>query len=385
VKVYIISFTEYGKKLSNMIKKILTLHNHEICSDFAEVSFKEKCKTAFNNGEAIIFIGAIGIAVRGIAPYLQDKITDPAVIVVDDIGRNVIPILGGHYGGANELAIVISNGLLENNILSTSIITTSTDIHNVFAVDVWARKNEFIILNKDMIKVISGTLLKEQKVMMYTKFGIDTPLPKGIILENMNNISDIKSDVILEKKDILYSNILGSKKDKIYRNKHKLLHVDKVVKNVGINISIYKNKHYENSLNIVPQIISVGIGCRQGIDSVTIKDVLFEVLDKYNILKQAIFQISSIDLKKNEIGIIDICNELKVPFITYSSEKLMQIEARFTCSNFVMKTTGVDCVCERSAVMPLFEKGIEYKQLVSKYAKNGVTIALAEKLIRLEF
>ena len=350
MKVYIISFTEYGKKLSNMINKILTLHNHEICGDFAEVSFKEKCKTAFKNGEAIIFIGAIGIAVRGIAPYLQDKMTDPAVIVVDDIGRNVIPILGGHYGGANELAVVISNGLLANNILSTSIITTSTDIHNVFAVDVWARKNKFIILNKDMIKVISGALLKEQKVMMHTKFGINTPLPKGIVLEDKE-----------------------------------LSHTEKNVEKIGINISIYKNKFYENSLNIVPQIISVGIGCRQGTDSMTIKAVLFEVLDKYNILQQSILQISSIDLKKNETGIINICNELKIPFVTYSSEKLMQIKEKFSFSNFVMKTTGVDCVCERSAVIPLFERGIEYHVLASKYAKNGVTIALVEKSIKLEF
>ena len=94
-----------------------------------------------------MFICATGIVVRTIAPFVANKLTDSPVIVIDELGKNVIPLLSGHYGGANDIADILAKALGAN-----LIITTATDINNLFAIDVFARDNGLKISNKDGIK-----------------------------------------------------------------------------------------------------------------------------------------------------------------------------------------------------------------------------------------
>lgn len=96
--------------------------------------------------KALIFIGACGIAVRAIASSVNNKLKDSPVIVIDELGKFVIPILSGHVGGANELTV-----LLAAMMNATPVITTATDINNKFAVDVFAKKCRLAIVNKDGI------------------------------------------------------------------------------------------------------------------------------------------------------------------------------------------------------------------------------------------
>ena len=97
--------------------------------------------------DAFVFVGAAGIAVRAIAPFVKSKLTDPAVLVADECGQFVIPILSGHAGGANELA-----RLLGEAILALPVITTATDIHDVFSVDTFARRHQLSIVDQYEIK-----------------------------------------------------------------------------------------------------------------------------------------------------------------------------------------------------------------------------------------
>mgnify|MGYP000509047185 FL=1 len=85
--------------------------------------------------EGVIFIGACGIAVRSIAPYIAGKKTDPAVLVIDECGKFVIALLSGHLGGANELALRCA-GYLK----AVPVVTTATDLHSRFAVDVLQKR-----------------------------------------------------------------------------------------------------------------------------------------------------------------------------------------------------------------------------------------------------
>lgn len=85
--------------------------------------------------EGVIFVGACGIAVRSIAPYIAGKKTDPAVLVIDECGKFVIALLSGHLGGANELALRCA-GYLK----AEPVVTTATDLHSRFAVDVFAKR-----------------------------------------------------------------------------------------------------------------------------------------------------------------------------------------------------------------------------------------------------
>ncbi len=176
----VVFFTERGKFLAKKLQKTasnLILENKP--EDMSLGAWTQEC---FENRLPILFIGSTGIAVRTIAPYVADKMSDSAVIVVDELGKNVIPILSGHFGGANEWAVKIAE-----DIDSNPVITTATDINNVFAVDVFARKNGLRITDKSLIKRISSKALKGQELEVIEavdKIEIDglKLVPKRIVL-----------------------------------------------------------------------------------------------------------------------------------------------------------------------------------------------------------
>ena len=121
-------------------------------------------KEAFECHIPLVFICATGIVVRTIAPFVANKLTDSPVIVIDELGKNVIPLLSGHYGGANDIADILAKALGAN-----LIITTATDINNLFAIDVFARDNGLKISNKDGIKEISKKVLNRASISIKTK------------------------------------------------------------------------------------------------------------------------------------------------------------------------------------------------------------------------
>ena len=132
---------------------------------------------AFREADALVYIGAAGIAVRAIAPYIKDKTEDPAVVVMDDCGTYVISLLSGHLGGANALAEEIAAG-----IGAEAVITTSTDRHRTFAADDWARKIGYDVRNPQDIKHISAALLQGQTAEIHAGDKILYLDPKKYIL-----------------------------------------------------------------------------------------------------------------------------------------------------------------------------------------------------------
>ena len=116
-------------------------------------SLAEWTGVQFVQSDALIFVGAAGIAVRAIAPHCKSKTTDPAVVVVDECGRFAVPILSGHLGGANDLARTIAAVCG-----AVPVITTATDAHGIFAADEWAKHQNCIVLEPERIKLVSGKL-----------------------------------------------------------------------------------------------------------------------------------------------------------------------------------------------------------------------------------
>ena len=108
----------------------------------------------FAHADALIFVGAVGIAVRAIAPHCRNKAVDPAVVVLDECGRFAVPILSGHLGGANDLARALAAVCS-----AVPVITTATDANGVFAVDAWARHQNCAVLEPERIKRVSSRLL----------------------------------------------------------------------------------------------------------------------------------------------------------------------------------------------------------------------------------
>lgn len=135
----------------------------------------EVYRESFSSADALVFIGACGIAVREIAPYLASKKTDPAVLCIDEKMQFVIPLLSGHIGGANDLARRLAAALG-----ASAVITTATDVNGKFAVDAWAAKNECVISSMLLAKKVAAEIL-ERDVPLVSDFPIKGVLPGGIV------------------------------------------------------------------------------------------------------------------------------------------------------------------------------------------------------------
>ena len=344
MNIALIAFTKKGHDTALYIANNLPQHNNKtyVKGSFSindgvvivNNSLSSWIKDMFTKEDAVIFVGATGIAVRTIAPHLNNKFEDPAIVVVDEKGQYVISLLSGHVGGANNLTKEIADA-----IDATPIITTATDINDCFSVDSWAKSQDMKISDKNLAKLVSANLLEGLNVGFITEVEIEGSLPEELVTE----ACDI--------------NILISTKENI---------------SSIINETIYANKRI---LQLIPKALVLGIGCRKGISVNKIEEAVKTILKKENISMDAITTVASIELKKNEQGLVGFCANHSLPFYTYSATELSEARGSFTKSEFVNGVTGVDNVCERSAVMASKDGLL----IVPKQSMDGVTIAIARK------
>lgn len=332
----------------------------------------------FSDSEALVFVGATGIAVRHIAPYIADKMKDPAVISVDEKGAYIIPILGGHVGGANELARKIAEVLG-----GESVVTTATDINKKFSVDTWAVSQGLVIASREAAKEISAEIL-ERDVLLKSDLPIKGELPAGV--KSASDVASVASNAAL-----------GAA-----ANAAACAEADAEAC-AGIYIGWKKEEPFNNTLRLIPCILHLGIGCRKGTSAEKIKAFVEKVLEEENIDKRAIKGVASIDIKSNEEGLLAFAAEEGVPINFYSAEELAGLPGDFSSSTFVEGVTGVNNVCERAAAMDAKRgsvksamSGAEQKTdkesasnepllIVRKTAADGVTLAIAAEYMEVSF
>ena len=247
---------------------------------------------------------------------------------MDECARFAVPLLSGHLGGANRLARAVSEVCG-----AQAVITTATDVNGVFAVDEWARCQELSVIDPQHIKLISGKLLAGDSVKVYSPYPIEGECPIGV-----------------EAAETLPADVA---------------------------VSIRQEKAV---LSLAPRTVVLGVGCRKATPQSTIESVLERFLQENRLHLESICTVASIDLKKEEPGLIDFCRSHGWEFQTCTAEELRQVAGEFTPSAFVSQITGVDNVCERSAV---FASGGDL--FVKKFAADGVTMAAAEKPLRLDW
>ena len=335
----------------------------------------------FGESDSLVFVGAVGIAVRSIAPHIVSKTTDPAVVVIDEAGRFVIPILSGHLGGANALA-----SRLASITGGQAVITTATDVNGVFAFDDWARRMNCAVENADLIREVSGTLLGGGIVPVSSDFEISGEVPCGV-----------------ERSSYAESSVSVTIRDEECAAPHE----DACVNCESDGMPAPRKKKAERKLRIIPRVACVGIGCRRGTPAEEIEDAVTEALRENGISPKALHALASIDLKAEEEGIKKLARKYKLPFLTYSAEELRDVPGEFTGSEFVLSVTGVDNVCERAAVRAALSSalscdvgsrfvngsecgitgefdcrpaiGYAAELICRKRAKDGVTVALARR------
>ena len=316
MKGAIIAFTDRGEATGRRLAESFGNLTLERCP--AE-GLREWTRRHFQTGSVLVFVGAAGIAVRAIAPLLRRKDVDPAVLVIDEEGRYVIPLLSGHLGGANELAWEMA-GVLG----ATAVITTATDLRGVFAVDLWARQQNLAVENPEAIRQVSSRLLRGDPVAVRSAVEIEGSLPPGL---------------------------------------HMAAPAEEALLSIGLS---------GPGLRLWPRDRVLGIGTRKGIPEEAVMAALERLLAETGMSPFRIAAVATLDLKAEEPAILSLCRRLSCPLRTFSSAELSALPGHFTSSDFVREVTGVDNVCERAAVLA---GGGEL--IVSKRAGGGVTLAVA--------
>ena len=181
MNISIITFTENGTKLAEKIRQAFVGTKTEEAKKLG-LSLSDWTRQQFAEKNAIVVIGACGIAVRMIAPFVSDKLSDSPVVVADEAGTFVIPLLSGHMGGANELAEQIAG-----QIGGIPVITTATDGRGVFAADSWAVQHGCAVKDIREIQYISGGLLRGEQVGLRSDFSIAGALPDGVQLDTSHD------------------------------------------------------------------------------------------------------------------------------------------------------------------------------------------------------
>lgn len=370
MKIALISFTGQGAKTCRKIEAGLTAAGHE-CSAFGKEAFageagilplknslSEWTAVAFQENDALVFVGACGIAVRAVAPHVRDKTVDPAVIVVDEKGNYAISLLSGHLGGANELACEIAE-----LIGAEPVITTATDLNEKFAVDDWARKNHLLIDDMKLAKEISAAILNGEQIGVSSDYPIEGALPEQLQYEPEIRSSAIGTDTVPAAG--------GLEQLPTYNQLPK----------IGIRLSLYEEEGpFEKTLHLIPRTLTVGIGCRKGIALEAAEELLNMILKENRLSVKSIERLCTIDIKKEETALKQMADKLGVPLQVFSAAELEQVPGEFTASDFVNQITGVDNVCERAAAL-----GSRGELIVRKQALNGVTIAIAARTEKLHF
>ncbi|PHM49243.1 cobalt-precorrin 5A hydrolase [Xenorhabdus miraniensis] len=275
-------------------------------------TFANTVRKAFIQYGALIMIGATGIAIRVIAPLLKDKMTDPAVVVLDEKGQFAISLLSGHMGGANDLARQVAD-ILDGQ----AVITTATDVNQIAALDVLAQQIDGKMENfRANVKTINQMLVNGKRVGIWWHPALNGEQgcydTRGFI-----PVTDLNR---LPKLDALVYVSYGSAK-------------------LELPIPTFK---------LVPRRIVAGIGCRRGVEARRITQLLEYHLAGHDLDPLALKAIGSVELKQAEPALIQLAEERQIPFQIFSVNQLAQCEQEqaFPASEFVRKTVGTGCVSQ---------------------------------------
>ncbi len=320
-------------------------------------SLSEWTGSMFEEKRALVFIGAAGIAVRAIAPFVRDKMTDPPVVAADEAGHFCIPLLSGHVGGANELAERMADWLQ-----GIPVITTATDVNGVFAVDVFAVRSGLCITDRKEAKEISAWLLDGGKVGFFCDpecRGAERASGSGP-LKNRSSGRETEN-VGYGTEDICRHNICRNSVCRhniwiTFRNSERP------------TLSPDKEAVF---LRLVPKVVVVGVGCRKGTSPDILEGRVLKALESGNIDPAAVKALSTIDIKAGEEAVTRLAGRYGWELRTFTSGELLAVEGEFEESEFVRSTVGVGNVCERSCTA----RG--GRLLIHKQAGEGVTVAAA--------
>jgi len=347
-KVSVLAITKNGINIGERLKELFPnwdifvpskLSNENKSITWYSEPTSDKIIELFKNSNALICLFSLGAVIRLIAPYLKDKKTDPAVIVIDDKTNFVISVLSGHIGGANELTQEISEKL---NALP--VITTAADVNKTIAVDLVGREFGWKIDDETTVTKISAHMVNAEPIGVFQQTGNKKwykELPKNVTI--YNSLEELKKS----------------------NSKAHLI----------ISDTIIDNELAQESVIYRPQSLVIGIGLHWDTTKDTIKDGIEHCLKKFNLSSKCIAKLVSIKKPEDVQGLIDLGKEMQIPVEYVNREELAEIITP-NPSSTVKAFEGTASVSEAAAIKISNGELIIEKQ---KFPPN-LTVAIARKI-----
>ena len=328
-KIAIIQISEAGSDVASTLQRYLE----------AKVIHRSEVGKHWNTLDAFVFIGAMGICVRTITPYIKDKHKDPAVVCIDSLGQNVISVLSGHVGGANDLARQVAA-----IIGGHEVITTQSDNAGLWALDTLAERfNWAIASDDDMNKCIFAFVNRE---------------PTALLMEVCDDGTDYLEKTLPEHVTIVKS------LEEVDPKKFKL-----VILVTPYNLCV---PYGVLELHFVPMIASLGFGLASHPDDYeTIYDQIDEAMSQIGVLP-CYKRYCTIDVKQDEEFCAMLKDEYDEELVFYTAEELAKVDVP-NPSKTVEKHVGTPSVCEAAAILGA-NNG---KLIVPKVKGKNWTAALA--------
>ncbi|MCQ1528346.1 cobalt-precorrin 5A hydrolase [Lutispora saccharofermentans] len=335
MKIACLSFTDDGKKLGDKLVKYRYEPNkdkscivHHFENSKITGGIKGNLSYIVEEYDGIIFISAAGIAVRMMKSYIKDKKTDPAVIVIDDLGKFSISLLSGHIGGANELAKWTAA-----IIGAMPIITTASDGRGIEAIDNFAAGNGYEIECMEDVKTIMAMMVNGKRIGFYSEMEAIIDYKNIAALKSLEDSEDIQGIIAVTSREIVSIDIPG--------------------------------------VVLRPKNINIGIGCRKDAEGYKIIEAIKADLEENNLSEKSIKAIGTIEAKKDEAGIIKAANYFNCPLKIFTAEEIRKVEDRFEKSDFVKEAVGVYSVSEPCAYL------LGGDMRTHKVKHDGITISIA--------
>lgn len=305
----------------------------------------------FKNYDCHVFVISVGAVVRMVAPFLQDKKVDPAVVCVDDVGRFAIALLSGHVGRGNEWTDRVAEVLG-----AQSVITTASDVQGTLTVDILGRAQGWTLDDPDRLVTLGcAAVVNERPVLIIQETGetdfwpVHKAWPPGVQYQSdWQRVQPADWEMLL----------IVSDRD----------------------IARIQPEAYERGIIYRPKSLVLGLGCDRGIPLATLERGIQATLDEFQLSWKSIAAIASVDLKADEEGLLALAAKYGWPFMTFPASELDEVRGIASPSERVKGFTGTRSVSEAASL-----KAAGVSELLvpkQKYKEAGVQQAMTVAISR---
>ncbi len=307
--------------------------------------FSDFIKDSYTTVDAFVAVMATGIVIRAVAPLIESKLTDPAVVGVDATGKFVISLLSGHYGGANQLSRTIAK-----RISATPVITTASDVTGKISADEIAKNLHLTVQNPRSLVAVNAAIVNEERVIVVLIGDVKIPMSEISCFEIKKAENGAHALEIITRYD---AGIIIAAEP---------LSIAKFVK----PYTILRTKS-----------IVVGLGARKDSTSDSMIEAVDKALERVHLPLKRVDCFATVDIKKTSKPMIEAIERLgaSLEFLSVDALRSLKHQDLSPDSAMVQEKIGVGGVCERAA---LIAAGKNSKLILKKTKLNGVTVARAE-------